>query len=42
MATKDTKKPAKPGKTKPAAAAKSATDKKAAGKSKAADRKSVV
>ncbi|KWS03323.1 Chorismate mutase I [Lysobacter capsici AZ78] len=36
MATKDTKKPAKPGKTKPAAAAKSATDKKAAGKSKAA------
>ncbi|QWF19102.1 prephenate dehydratase [Lysobacter capsici] len=36
MATKDTKKPAKPGKNKPAAAAKSATDKKAAGKSKAA------
>lgn len=36
MATKDTNKPAKPGKNKPAAAAKSATDKKAAGKSKAA------
>lgn len=36
MATKDTKKPAKPGKNKPAAAAKSATDKKAAGKSKVA------
>jgi chorismate mutase/prephenate dehydratase len=36
MASKDTKKPAKPGKQKSVAAAKSASDKKAAGKSKAA------